>query len=491
MDCQIQLNLLLKNLSFLYKANIYLFILKVSNGLMNFDDTLKQTIVSSLRFNRFYNATIFNPIRIRDFGGLNSFLFLNKSQWFDFKNLEALQLKKLKARIFDAYQNSPFYRDLMKKNGLRPEDIKKLGDLQKLPIISKKDLKKLPLNKYISMNARLFKLFIQTTSGSTGTPFKIFTHKESVSWKNAALFRSLEYINNDPFKDRMLSLGFAFGYLSYSNPLDVMKGILHWSKIKFEDKDFKEFHSIVKAFKPHLIYSTYSMIFRLATIARKYFDKYTLPKIITTGEPLFNRKFLEKVFETQIFSQYGANETGPIGHDCIEQKGLHVNMENMIVETAQNGQAVANEKGEILITDLTNFVTPIIRYNLYDLAELETDKCACGRQSTRIKKLYGRNLDELITPDGGVINPDHIHYCFSFFSKWIDLFQIIQKDRDSIIVKLKVNNLYNSKIEEQLIKKLEFFTKSQFRIKIRKVNKLNLKGRGKFRYIKSYLKKSF
>jgi phenylacetate-coenzyme A ligase PaaK-like adenylate-forming protein len=127
-----------------------------------------------------------------------------------------------------------------------------------------------------------------------------------------------------------------------------------------------------------------------------------LKAVIAAAEPLFAdvRQTVERGFGAPVFNTYGSREFMSVAGECEYHDGLHINAENLLVETADAGGA---EPSEILVTDLHNFGMPFVRYATGDLGTISSNPCACGRGLPRLESIEGRALDVLRTVDGRVV----------------------------------------------------------------------------------------
>ena len=116
------------------------------------------------------------------------------------------------------------------------------------------------------------------------------------------------------------------------------------------------------------------------------------------------RAMIGEGFNAQIFNLYGTLEGMWLGIECEQHDGLHVPLGRTIVQIAKINQpdlpAGPGEVGEVIITSLARWTTPIIRYRMGDVASLDFAACACGRHTPRIKSLEGRVQDFLISTSG-------------------------------------------------------------------------------------------
>lgn len=105
---------------------------------------------------------------------------LRKNQWLSPIELQKLQEKKLKALLHHAYYKVDYYRRLFDKAGIKPEDIKNIQDIVKIPIITRKELYALPKKEIIAKDVDLTRCLNLRTSGSTGMPLDIFLLKKNI-----------------------------------------------------------------------------------------------------------------------------------------------------------------------------------------------------------------------------------------------------------------------------------------------------------------------
>ena len=166
------------------------------------------------------------------------------------------------------------------------------------------------------------------------------------------------------------------------------------------EKDIKENISFINSFKPKLIVGYPSALNFMADYLAKNpkILKYKTNAIISAGEMIydFQRSNIEKYFQTIVFNRYGCREVGHIASECLVHEGLHYDAERLIIEVVDdNGEICpANTVGNIVITDLNNYVFPLIRYKIGDLGSLSDEKnCKCGCTLPKINKIEGRSFD--------------------------------------------------------------------------------------------------
>jgi phenylacetate-CoA ligase len=177
-------------------------------------------------------------------------------------------------------------------------------------------------------------------------------------------------------------------------------------------------------------------------------------RIEATGQPVFSpsvvmtsadalsadmRETIERAFRAPLFNRYGAIEAGGIACQCAYRRGLHVSALTHYVEILRpdGSPCEPGEIGEVVITLLTNYSMPLIRYRIGDLAAWspEGDGCPCGRPFPVLQDIVGRVLDSFVRPDGAWVHGVSIKR-FYHREPWIRQFQVIQNRLDHVHVKL-------------------------------------------------------
>lgn len=118
------------------------------------------------------------------------------------------------------------------------------------------------------------------------------------------------------------------------------------------------------------------------------------------------RAEIDEAFGTLSRMDYGCREMGSLAFDCRYRDGLHVLTDQFLIEVVRDGAPVPpGEVGNVLVTDLWNRATPLIRYQIGDIGRMHWEPCPCGRQSPRLW-LEGRLEDTVVTPAGRVLTPE-------------------------------------------------------------------------------------
>ena len=444
------------------------------------------------------------PSRIKELrlGNIqNEYNFLQRSQWFKLKDIEKLQLKKLKAIVFHAYTHIPYYRRKFKASGITPNDINSLSDITKIPILTKKEIRR-NIKNLISPNCQFN--FASVTSGSTGKPLKVLLDGESLNWREARTQRAYTWTGFDPGTDRIMNMLNSISYLS-TKSLDILsagiknliKNKLIWFPKTFSAKDLMEIFFAMQKFEPKLLNASPSLMKPLLDIKERFdleFPK-SLDYVSICGEA-FPIKLIQSKIGAEVFESYATNEVGHVASECKEHSGMHVNMEDFLLEITKNNDVLNNmERGEVVITDFTNYDMPLIRYNLEDISEIENGKCSCGRGLIRLREVAGRKNDFLVSSGSEIVLSD-LREVFGLFTlhgedfiKGVDQFRVIQEKIDRVTVLIVPTQDFSSHTESLIVTRIKKLLGSDVEVKIKTVDKIP-SGK-KFKYVVSKLGKNY
>jgi phenylacetate-CoA ligase len=400
-----------------------------------------------------------------------NYTFLKKSEKWSLEELETYQLKKIKNLLISAYKHSEFYKNKFNELNIDVYSITTLADFsKKIPILTKKEL--LKFSSEIQSNKSFKKVFLASTSGTSGQSLKFYRNEHADSFNRAAIQRGYSWHNVKIWKRNGYFWGFNFSYL------DRIKNVFfdflqnRYRIFSYKEKELK--HFIKKSKRASYIHGYSSMIYQTAVLI----NKLKLPKpsslkmIKGTSEKIFDsyQAEIKEAFGLKMISEYGATESGIIAYEC-KQGNMHVNMEGVFVEEVNN---------EILVTNLQMHSFPIIRYKLGDyisLASKET-KCSCKMQHLIIEEVTGR-VGNNVYGTNNIYPSLYFYYIFKNLSKKESIhlnYQVIQNKKGSLdfLLDRKINDLEKKK----LIVEIEKYFNSDMSFKIiEEVNFVYQKGK--------------
>jgi phenylacetate-CoA ligase len=358
-----------------------------------------------MSLNPFYNPFFLLKI-------LKSYLIdIDNLRRFDDGQLKQFRDKKFRKIIRYAF-TVPMYKELYEKAGIRVEDIRGISDINKLPIISKEDIKKFFPNGLIPKNKNIGDFVSVSTSGTTGKSLSIYVDMFDIIMGLFGYLRTVKEYDLNWRKHKLSIIGdFAphtaeTGYVKkslFSNAWfqSYLKNI-QW--LDTNDKPEKVIEEL-DSFRPDFIGGYTGMLGHLAVLKEEGFGKNIKPKVIASTGSLLDstlKEYISKVFDTPVFEVYGTTETGPIAFQCKEFGKYHIMSDLLHVEFIENNRIVSSEEpGHILVTKLFGGGTPIIRYNaINDIVSPLYGKHDCGLSGDLINKIHGRDSIYLYRGDG-------------------------------------------------------------------------------------------
>ena len=317
--------------------------------------------------------------------------------------LKELQEQKLKELVHYVYQHSPFYKKKFDDAGVKPDDIKTLDDVNKLPFTYKQDLRDTyPTGMFCVPNEQLVRFHV--SSGTTGKPTIVGYTKNDIDQWSLSLARALTSIG----VGRGDVLQISYGYGLFTGGLGMHYGaeeagatVLPTSAGNTEKQLelMQDLGTTVLACTPsYMLFMNEAA--KQAGISLK--DDTKLRMGILGAEPWSEemRARIEESSGIKAYDIFGTSElSGPLFTECKYQDGIHIWADQFLVEIIdpKTGEPVPDgEQGELVITTLAKEALPLIRYKIGDLTVKTSEVCKCGRTHPRIMRVLGRVDDMLI-----------------------------------------------------------------------------------------------
>ncbi|MBO4887160.1 MAG: phenylacetate--CoA ligase family protein [Firmicutes bacterium] len=390
------------------------------------------------------------------------------------EKIEAVQRKRLLSLVRYARENSPFYQK-------RYADIKDDFSLTDLPPVSKPELMAhfddVLTDRGITMDqidgftqdldhiGRMIddKYLIFKTSGSTGNPAIVLYDQQSIDVSSAiAAFRT--FARKEDFK-RFMKHGKKTAGVFADYGFYLACGMSRYLQLKMPRQKTKitvdvnapeqEIIRALNDFQPAMLSGYPSNLALLADFAELNIH----PDVVITGGELLTddiREKLKRKFGCYVQTHYSCTEGGEIACEC-EEKHLHINEDWVIVEPVDAGNApvpYGEMSDKVLITNLSNYIQPFIRYELTDRVIVHNEKCKCGR-TTRWLEIEGRTDDILEFDQGIRIAPMSLYKVLEEV-KAIRRFQLVQRSPSKVELRL-VSDQPDEAFEQARHDLLDFF----------------------------------
>mgnify|MGYP000220983596 CR=1 FL=1 len=408
--------------------------------------------------------------------------WLEKTQWWKPEELEELQNKKLRALIRHAYENVPYYHRLFKRLDLSPEDIKTREDLNKIPFLTKDIIRK-NFNDMQAKNINRSQFLDASSSGTTGEPLKFYISKDSYSFGWAQSFRCWGWAGYE--------LGEPYVKIDMRGREKILKKIqdrlmnsYHLGFTTINRENIKRYLLEIKSFNPKIIRSYASPAFLLAKYASEFEIKIQPGAVMSTGEKLFShyRRLIEEQFNCKVFDCYGGEAT-PLAFECEMHDKYHLCDETAIVEILRGDKRVSpGEMGEIVFTNLDNYVMPFIRYKVGDVGIPSDEMCECGRGLSCVKSIEGRTGDIVVTPSGNFLSPNFFTNLFKDL-EGVNKFQILQEKLHRLDIKVVKNEKFTDRDADYISKTIKSMMGDDVEVNIDFVDYIPSTKSGKNRFI--------
>lgn len=319
------------------------------------------------------------------------------------EDMKKLQDERLVAQIKHVYENVPYYKNLMDKKGVTPDDIKSTDDLHKLPFLTKSDLREAYpyglLAKPLSECVR-----IHSTSGTTGKRVVSFYTQNDIDLWEDCCARAITAAGGT--KDDVCQVSYGYGLFTGGSGLNGGSHKIGCLTLPMSSGNTERQIQFMKDLGSTILCCTPSYA---AYIGETLHEMGLTPDDIKLKAGIFGaepwteemRQEIENLLGIKAYDIYGLTETsGPgVAFECSEQSGMHINEDNFIPEiiNPETGEVLPEgEKGELVFTSITKEAFPLIRYRTRDICVLTREKCSCGRTLIKMCKPMGRSDDMLI-----------------------------------------------------------------------------------------------
>ncbi len=364
------------------------------------------------------------------------------------EELIALQLARLQDLARRVYERVPFYRAAFDRARVRPEQIRSLDDIRRLPFTRKTDLRDhYPFGLFAVPRDQVVR--IHASSGTTGKPTVVgYTRADIAVWAEvcARCLAASGAQPGDVFHN-------AYGYGLFTGGLGMHYGgeLMGLIVVPVSGGNTERQLLLIQDFQPRVIACTPSYMLTLAeAAASRGLDPggLSLRCAVLGAEPWTNemRRQIERMLPVRAVNIYGLSEViGPgVSNECVEaQRGSHIFEDHFLVEVLkpETGEPVpAGEPGELTFTTLTKEALPVIRYRTGDIASLDPSPCPCSRTHVRMSLVVGRTDDMLIIRGINVF-PSQIESAVVQFAEFSPHYQlVVTRDRmlDALEVRIEV-----------------------------------------------------
>ncbi len=334
------------------------------------------------------------------------------------KDMESLQLERLKSLVDYCEKNSKFYSERLAKAGVTADKIKCLSDIEYIPYTTKEDLRdNYPFGMFSVPKKELVRL--HASSGTTGNPTVVgYTREDMENWSEQV---ARVAVAAGATEDSVVQI--CFGYGMFTGALGLHYGLekIGATVVPSSSGNTEKQLKFMRDFETDAIVATPSYCMYLAEAARSMSDKYPMDSyklkygiLGSEGSTPEMRTEIENHWGNGFFctDNYGMSElNGPgMSGECMYRDGLHINEDHFLCEIIESPTGKVLPKGstgELVVTNLTKRGLPMLRYRTKDITNINYDACACGRTTARMHKIIGRS-DDMIKVRGVNVFPSQV-----------------------------------------------------------------------------------
>lgn len=405
---------------------------------------------------------------------------MSMSELSDYQSKEFIRLVK------HARKHSKFYKNLYKD----VPQIHSINDIEKLPIVSKEDLRK-GIDQAMTISKS--KGVIGKTGGTTGKSLEVVYTKRDTQLRFAFL---------DNFRSNFgYELGEKTAWFSGKRILtnkdlkkhrfwkmDIFNHVKYYSTFHIRNESLKYYLMDIIKFEPKYLIGFPSAMFEIAKFGMRnniLFPPGTVRAIFPTAEALSasGRKCVEEFFGAPMYDQYASSEGAPFIYECAQRK-LHMDPRSGVFEVLNEQNKPAKE-GRLVVTSFSTYGTPLIRYDIGDEVILSEQLCNCGFNGVVVAELRGRMYDYVYSQEMGKINVVNAANALKE-TRGIIQFQVIQDSLDSILIKMVIDrSIYDDVSETKFVKNWRDRLGERMKLEIVYVDHIELESSGKFRMLKN------
>ena len=319
------------------------------------------------------------------------------------EELRKLQDERLRAQVKHVYNNVPHYRQLMDQKGVRPEDIRGVDDLWKLPFTSKADLRECYPDGMLAI-PKSECVRIHSTSGTTGKRVIAYYNQHDIDLWEDCCARAIVAAGGSAEDVCQVCYGYGlftggFGLHGGSQKVGCLTLPMSSGNTARQIQFMQDLGATILCCTPS--YAAY--------IGETVKEMGVKPEDLKLKAGIFGaeawsdemRADIEKSLGLKAYNIYGLTElSGPgVSFECEQQDGMHINEDHFIAEIIdpETGAVLPDgTQGELVFTAITRQAFPVIRYRTRDICVLHRGKCSCGRTFVKMGRPMGRTDDMLI-----------------------------------------------------------------------------------------------
>jgi phenylacetate-CoA ligase len=356
---------------------------------------------------------------------------------------------------------------------------------ERFPIVERADLLGAPEEFYPTKRTAWSP--VGRTSGTSGTPLKVYRSLDSVLWENAFLERQFRWSGYRPGMPRAYLRGDKVVPIEKSRPPYWFHNRYN-NQLVLSSRHLREpcadaLIEELERFSPFLLQAYPSTAYELALLLQQRKASLKIPYVFTASEPTYphQRQLIHERLGARVMEYYGMAERVAYAGEC-EHGNLHVNTDYSHVEIVDDEGKPTNGEGYIVGTTFYNTVMPLVRYRVSDRTRWRMERCPCGRTYPLIEPVTGKYEDTLYGAHGQRISPSVVTFVFKTL-RGIRRSQVAQVGPDEWEVRVVPAAGYDQSQRRKLIENIRELVDPDIRVTVREVDDIERTSAHKYRWI--------
>jgi phenylacetate-CoA ligase len=422
---------------------------------------------------------------------VSTFYSLWRHPHVDPERIREFRNHRLRRVIHHAYHNVLYYRTLFERHGLKPEHIRTVEDLPRIPMTSRAQLQALPEEHIVARGLNARRLIWRDTSGSSGISLRIRR-----TWLEERLHGMLRL---RALHSQGLRVGDTHCYVvmplgRHRRDHQILQRIA--AAVGFGRQMVvncllspEEIVGRLEAIAPAAV-TGYPAVLASMTqaIATERLRALRLRFVGTGGEVLtpLMRQQIQEAFGAPVYDMYASHEFNLVAWQCRASGEFHVCDDGVTIEVLNGDRPVEEgQSGEVVGTDLHSAAMPLIRYRLGDVVTKGASRCRCGQPFSTIQNVRGRMIDYFHLPDGRKVHPFQLWGARREKTHWIRQYQVTQEGLDHIVLRVVPWHMPSARELAALRDPAAAFLGPRVRFEVELVPEIRVEPNGKFRVFRS------
>ena len=414
---------------------------------------------------------------------------LREQERWSLAELSDYQDRRVREVVQVAYAKSRYYREVMDGARLKPQDVRGVADLPKLPLLTRSTVRDRGPDLLTARRPRRSWRHGHT-SGTTGSPLSMWYDRETCIQNNAQDRRQKAWGGMEPGDWIGVFLGRVIVPPGQRRPpywrVNLVQREVWFSSFHLSEQSLDAYVTEIRRRRLRFLEGYPSTLFILATYLHRTGQSLPMDAVFTSSETLHpvQREAIEASFTCRLFDFYGLAERTIFAGECEVHAGRHLAEDFGITEVVDDsGAPVAPGGWGFLVgTSLHNLAMPMLRYRTNDVSRVLQTACRCGRGFRVLDPVTTKAEDVIVTPDGRLISPSILTHPFKPFDQIVKS-QVIQEAIDRVVVKLVAGAGFSPVQQAELIAGIEARLGAGVRVEVLLVEDIPAERSGKYRWV--------